>query len=393
MSDRRYVALAAVILICCITVLWACGSDEASEENDGGQGFDLEEFEEGLDRYESFDDAELRYVLSAEAICEVVWGCAGEIYEGAFASSDPIGQTSKAECIDLLTETELADGPTPEEQLAYEEGRITVDREGLPDCRETFLTEYCSEGFGEDFYSGHPCAQVFSGEVSAGGFCNFSEECRGSLTCDYSDDAAAGDDACHGVCAEVDDPHSSCNGEDCGSDEYCNRTDYDDARCRPLIEEGEPCELQYCAHGLWCSPEAVCSPIEMRSEGESCHWGHDFCEAGTVCFEDDPSADEGQCREAGRDGDDCRESRHCTYPLVCLSDDDGQGTCGLAAIGEPCSWNEHCAEGRCYPGGPDSHCILPGENGDHCEWFGECQSNYCDESTMECADYEVCEIP
>lgn len=393
MKNWRPLSLMAIIFIGCTIALWACGSDETSEENDENEGLNLQNVEDEVDRYEAFDDAELRHVLIAEAVCEVAWGCSEEKYDSVFSASHARGLSSKAECIELFTEFELRERPTPEERLAYEQGRITVDREALLDCREKFLTQYCSEGFDDDFHSGHPCPEAFSGEVAEGGLCYLAHECQGSLVCDHSDDTGVGADACYGVCVEEDDPYSYCGDEDCGSDEYCDLSDQEAFRCRPLLSEGESCQSQRCEHGTWCSAEEVCTSIEITNEGQSCQWGQNFCEAGTICFEEDSSATQGQCREAGRDGDECNENYHCAFPFTCLSDDDGQQACGLGAIGDPCTWNPSCAEGRCLPGGPDSQCSVPGQNGDPCAWFGECESNYCDPSTMECADYDVCEVP
>lgn len=390
-GGTRIVATVALMVCLC-----SCGDDEAPSDDGGDADFDVQEFEDGLDRYARYDDAELRYVLVAEAICEVSWECADEHYDAVVLSTYPRGLRSKQECIDELIAADLSDGPSALEEAAFSAGRITVDRDRLPECRGQFLSDYCEENRVDELIWGHPCGDVFAGTVDEGEYCHLHDECRGSLECETAQESE-GEDACYGICGEPEIPARSCNGEFCEGAAYCKYSGPEEPACMPRVMEGEPCtKSAACAQGLWCSADGVCSPIRIQSEGQECQRGYDFCEAGTVCVEDvdDSDGEPGECRRAGADGDSCVRNAHCRFPLVCLGARQGEeGVCGLGALGDPCSQDANCREGLCLPGGPDSSCEMPLEDGSPCEWSGECESGFCDPDSMVCADDEVCELP
>lgn len=180
--------------------------------------------------------------------------------------------------------------------------------------------------------------------------------------------ATAGASAIVALCRVRSSPRSSCSGSsshaslagfeqsDCGRSLVCR-----DERCVPLAAPGERCEeSRDCYPGLAC--------VQGR------------CARTAACH-------------AGELGDPCMTESQCKRSLRC---DGVQRRCVAAPkLGDACSSDLACGSGlSCVgisnEGGTCQHSERRA-NGEACEWFWECASEFCDDG--RCGKPVACEPP
>ena len=155
--------------------------------------------------------------------------------------------------------------------------------------------------------------------------------------------------------------------------------------CHAARGPGEPCDHDFCAPGLRCSPAGACVPIVGR--GNAC--GADaICARGLVC-------DSGACAERRAAGQPCSAVDDCQNGLLCAAD----GTCEPerqdgACIGwNDCPGNQVCAlPGDANPySGSAGTCLTPQDIGGPCiaglqGYNAHCyQHLVCDPQSSKCA--------
>ena len=377
----------------------ACGDDDNGQDNGDlniNENGENGENGDSLERYDGVDDEMVGAVLLAERYCTMAWECPEN---GVFSLFESGRFSSKSECIDVQSGEAGFGDISPDLKAAFDEERVSLNREYLADCRADYLDAVCAPDF--NFYDvlgwddDHPCYQLFNTSADAGDLCTVGDECDGNRICDRS---AAGEDTCYGECASPSEygPHR-CDDEVCDGDEYCNRSDWQNPFCEPHRSEGEECDgTVACELGLWCSIDDICSPIVIRNEGEACEIGHDFCEAGTSCFRDDLDEHTGECKPISDAGETCTESENCSYLLRCdIDEGESAGQCVTitASPGEPCEEHSQCESGYCdFSSTGDLVCAEFRDNGEECDNRLQCESGNCN-SAGECAEYALCELP
>ncbi len=321
---------------------------------------------------------------TTEADCE--WACL-----------NPTGASCAGTCVDRLPWPCEATGCGPGEQCAPE-GCATRVFEGEPCDGLHFCEEgtSCPIGVGvcqHDPRENEPCYR-FDGPVTVI-FCGGDLLCDEDMICRPRRDVGLGE-ACGGaaICA--------------GDALYCSILD---RRCHAIGSEGDECDFWaamssneprcqpglYCAHDETHSHAGTCrAPL---APGEACE-GSDRCADGTACLTVDLNGREpgARCAHVAGPGCACGPSAMCprdfecfegtcerrgTFPHACGDDEDcipysgtcEQGWCETHWIGDPCTPEHFCFEGRCseYRGNaPPGECRAFREEGEACSSVNDC---------------------
>lgn len=132
------------------------------------------------------------------------------------------------------------------------------------------------------------------------------------------------------------------DGASCGEHAYCQNYCHEGICQSPQTKknEGESCSFFPCDWGLLCSPEQICRPAQLVSEGEACG-GLQQCAPGLVCSKgylpEDPP---GRCVKEPGPGEPCQDL-YCDRLSHCGADIDlannQPGTCvARGLVGQPC---------------------------------------------------------
>ncbi len=127
---RKYwlVAVTALLMIAV-----GCGGSSGEEPTDGREipDFDIDEIA----------DVDLMAVLIAEAECEAGWECKTSSRTTAL-STRANRFTSKAECVAVRANRQIGEHSRNDE-AAFDDGRLSVDRSRLDDCRQVLRDSFC----------------------------------------------------------------------------------------------------------------------------------------------------------------------------------------------------------------------------------------------------------
>ena len=371
--------------------LSGCGEPESEEESEQIPEFDIDEV----------DDALLMDALIAEAECKAGWACPGANRQTAWNLQD-LGTgrfSSKEACVGIRVGRRLEEEPSLDHLAAFDEGRISVDRDRIDDCRAELEQRFCGSDPDYDVDMQTCMGQVGLFEVTQaeGDHCNYDFECGDELDCRLPPY-----DQCYGTCAppdadeeELADGMIRCNGDGCDEEtEFCKYVEGShpediDGSCEAHLQEGDDCGAELNSHEQ-CAGQLVCHEwqcAEPGGEGESCIGGD--CEEGLICYDD-------ECVPPRQESDTCVHDSHCEGDLICPGI--GQGECAYPTEqGGSCDRNDECEEGLTCR---DDVCDGPRPEGEECNsgtWcedglhciFGTCLSR--SEEEEDCQRHSHCE--
>ena len=352
-------------------VLIACGENGGGGGGGGGGG-------------SAAADTELLQETFLEALCEAAWECTDSGALVANFTQELLGRVSSVEeCKNMDLEELLGGEEDPNQILALEEGRIVINRSQAGTCKAAIKDAMCSTGeFPDDLPEG--CFGFFQGQRVQGETCVNDDECQGTLECNQRAEA----DQCYGRCGER--QPSMCGDSVCESDEFCGN----DQVCTTRREVGGECDWYgHCQPGLACSRlTGECTEIVIRSSGQECIFGEEYCTPGTSCLVSDltPTSDgtiSGTCTPIGESGATCLVDSNCRVELECNDADPQQGEfgeCGtpqLGADGDRCDFSDECESEVCDHA--VGECVSPRADGESCERGVQCESGECE--AEECA--------
>lgn len=265
-----------------------------------------------------------------------------------------------------------------ETRAAIEAKKIAYSPSAAKLCLDAITEQSCDATAADARITPSACFGLFSGLVDDGAACAFDGECI-SGACDAPDCNIG--ECCLGACrptitnAAVDEP---CNRDHDCADGFCGA----DAHCHARLAAREMCTRDAeCDFDLACVGATDLEPGRCRDlpvMGEACPYMR-CAEIGATCVT-------GACVAVGLAGATCSGPADCSPYSECAS----SGTCAeLPRLGEACttgcSRDAWCdvENGRCSP-------LMP--NGSPCGAGNQCESLYCEESSVfdACADLPVC---
>jgi len=266
----------------------------------------------------------------------------------------------------------------PGEQIAIEMGKVGFHGDQAQACLDALADRSCDVTSRSNRVLPPACGFV-TGTQHAGAACALDDECI-SLFCGIP---SCGEACCPGTCIGDAAPvpvHAgdSCETAACDDDSFC---DLDTALCIALAPTNATCfSPAECDFGLDCLPDGTCGPLP--APGEPCNGA---CrDVGTTC-----SQTTGVCVEVALAGEACTTSADCSPLYTC--DATKRCSAGLA-LGAACTAGQFCADDRafCDPTATPSTCVLPKPDGEACTRSLQCQTVYCDPTSLTCADEPVC---
>jgi len=263
---------------------------------------------------------------------------------------------------------------------ALANGSASYDGEMAYECAEAIRASECVyEGFEDALFSG-ACEEIFAGTLANGELCQTDVQCI-SLSCDI-DHIACDAACCAGTCTPI-----------------------------PSATLGQPCPAGYCVDGSICGDRSVC---EAKGGVYAACYDDYECAEGLVCLGGScglPQTRGGACvdGECGLLGLACDTTINTCVQVqyegaVCNPELDlcgGGLECDAATnlcrpppgIGGECEYDEDCGDAALYCDQQDydltGTCRQLKANGTSCLSGWECQSWYCDNSSI-CRDEPSC---
>jgi hypothetical protein len=266
---------------------------------------------------------------------------------------------------------------------AIRAGTVVYHGELVSSCLAALDASGCSV----DSLGGSTCTEIFTGTVSAGGDCNWDEECVAGY-------CSTSDGMCPGTCAARIAEGGTCNGAGCEPGLSCVS-----GTCQRPATAGQPCEgageppcsgIDLTCVGSSSETAGTCtawSDVLSGGVGAPCNVPDDLCDEGLSCvfagvvmgmasFECAmPVAADAACSLGYPDP--CPDHQYCM-----MGGTPGMGTCTpLPTAGQPCASGQ-CAVGlRCSStdGGMGGVCVVPARLGQPCTGDGGCVSGSCED--------------
>lgn len=262
-------------------------------------------------------------VLTATDYCESI----ADFFCDFYLRCGRMHAADKSECLVNFNESCNSKFEGAYEALE-DEGFLTLDAQGLADCRAHLEIVACEQQIYE--LSG-PCQQVWKGLVPTGGSCGLDVE---YFVCDAQSECVLGLDFC-GTCREQIGIGNACvPGEtSCGAGGFCEQ-----GVCKARVQNGQACgDADRCYAGSSCVAGSCTGPAFVTLD-ESCDRDH-----------------------------------RCPYMSECIA-----GTCRAAVLqGEACSALIPCGTGFCS----DGVCVPPAADGSECSSPSQCRSGLCSTGT------------
>jgi hypothetical protein len=317
-------------------------------------------------------------VSLAEVFCEVAFTCPKA--PGA-ANLPPIqGFSSVEECKMAARETPRAfgEGLTGGVIMSVLSDRTDPDPDQSGGCLGELKTGLCEPQQPTDELN-NACSQFFGAQGEQGDACLTGIDCRGDLTCVYTNDS------CGGTCKNR--QPDECGDTTCGLDEFC-KYESEPPTCKSLKDAGEQCSASdECVDGTDCI-DGRCTAHGSQDEGEACGIYDRACKLGTACVDETC-----QTVELGGEGAGCAtRARRCETRLSCEPGSRASGaTCmATADIGESCDTSQGpgCATGAYCS--QNEVCQKMRAIDADCAYDRQCLTGNCDAGT--CVEADLCSV-